>query len=284
MDERSAAGVLGSAIPGGHTNGNEQTLFVRDLCSLHNYADEYCQNGFVIVENLFSADEIERLRDRTRDIAQGDVFYPQNDIELEPGSAVGSPDLASVRKLNRCAENNPVFLAHARHERVLDIVTSLIGDDIKLFASQCFMKPPGGIEKPYHQDSAYFTIEPMELVTCWTALDDVTVDNGALWVVRGSHREGLVDHDQEWMIGSRRDMQVRDEHIDRSRETPLTMPAGSCSFHHSLLLHRSTRNQSDRSRRGFAVHYMRASSRWTHPTDPQPDYALLRGREYPGCV
>ena len=252
--------------------------------SMCDYVEQYRQDGFLVVENLISPDDIKRLRDRTRDIASGDISYPRDLIELEPGSAGKSIDLTNVRKLNKCAETDPVFLAHARHERILEIVATLIGEDIKLFASQCFMKPPGGIEKPYHQDSAYFTIEPMDLVTCWTALDDVTVKNGAMWVVRGSHRDGLLDHDQEWMIGTRRDMRVGDEHIDRLRETPITMAAGSCSFHHSLLLHRSTKNRSGRSRRGFAVHYMRASSRWTHPTDPQPKYALLRGREYEGCV
>ena len=63
------------------------------------------------------------------------------DIELEPGAE--RVELATVRKLNRPADNDPVFLAHAGHPRILSIVESMIGPDIKLYNSQCFMKPPG---------------------------------------------------------------------------------------------------------------------------------------------
>jgi ectoine hydroxylase-related dioxygenase (phytanoyl-CoA dioxygenase family) len=146
------------------------------------------------------------------------------------------------------------------------------------------MKPPGGVEKPYHQDSAYFTIEPLSLVTCWIALDDVTIENGCMWVIPGSHRGELFDHSQEWDVGGRKDMQVPDKHLELSREKPIKLRSGSCSFHHSVLLHRSGPNQTNTSRRGLAIHYMSSRSRWTHPSLPQPEYPLLRGREYADCV
>lgn len=246
-------------------------------------ATRYQETGFLIVEGLVSNESVERLRERTREIAEGLVpGFPSEDVELEPSAERAGID--TVRKLNRCAENDPVFFDHARDERILDVVESLIGPDVKLFTSQCFMKPPGGIGKPYHQDSAYFTIEPLDLVTCWTALDDVTVDNGCMWVIPGSHRGGIVDHGQKWAVGDRVDMQIPDENIELDRQVPIEMPAGSCSFHHSVLLHRSTANQTDRPRRGMAVHYMSAKSKWTDPSRPKPDFLLLRGREYDGCV
>jgi ectoine hydroxylase-related dioxygenase (phytanoyl-CoA dioxygenase family) len=124
----------------------------------------------------------------------------------------------------------------------------------------------------------------MALVTCWTALDDVTLENGCMWVIPGSHLGGLVDHSKPWLVGDRPDKQVPDELLDRSRETAITMPAGSGSFHHSLLLHRSAANRSTRARRGLAVHYMSAHSRWAHPTQPSPAYLLLRGvADEDGC-
>ncbi len=240
------------------------------------YPDKYQDEGYLIFEKLLERDEIHRLTERTRAIAEGEVScFPMSDIEFEPGAE--SRSMNTVRKLNRCAENDSIFLTHAKNEKILDIVETLIGPDIKLFGSQCFMKPPGGVEKPYHQDSAYFPIQPMELVTCWTALDDVTLDNGCMWVIPGSHREGLLDHSREWQVGDRTDKQVPDGLIDRSRETPIVMTAGSCSFHHSVLLHRSAPNNSKQSRRGLAVHYMSGNSRWTDPHRPMPEYLRLRG-------
>jgi phytanoyl-CoA hydroxylase len=235
---------------------------------------QYAREGFFSVEHVLSAAELELLRQRMDEISAGRVpSFPTANIEFEPGAAV-------ARKINRCAECDEGFMAHAMNPRILDIIESLIGPDIKLFGSQCFMKPPGGVEKPYHQDSAYFTIEPRELVTCWTALDDATIDNGCLWVIPGSHRGPLLDHDQPWQVGDRVDMQVRDEQIEFDREVPNELTAGSCSFHHSMLLHRSGSNQTDRPRRGLAVHYMSARSRWTDSSAAKPNYQLLRGREY----
>lgn len=241
----------------------------------------YQESGFLVCPNLLAADEAEALRRRTREIAEGLVPYPVGDVELEPGATATS--LATLRKLNRCAENDAEFLAHARNPKILDVVEELIGPDIKLYASQCFMKPPGGIEKPYHQDSAYFGIEPMDLVTCWTALDDVTTKNGCMWVIPGSHRRGLVEH-AEWIVGGRADKQVPRQLLDLDAEVPIVMPAGSCSFHHSLLLHKSAPNRSANPRRGLAVHYVSAASRWTGDSRQKPKLTLLRGREFAGGV
>ena len=246
-------------------------------------AELYRNNGYLVVENLLSESELQALRNKTSDILAGHTDFPVENMELEPG-ANGVRNAATVRKLNACAENDDVYLAHAANEKILAIVESLIGFDIKLFGSQAFLKPPGGIEKPYHQDSAYFTIEPMDLVTCWTALDDVTIENGAMWVIPGSHRQGVLDHSELWMAGEREDMRIPESALNRSTETPIVMSAGSCSFHHSLLLHSSRPNLTADSRRGLAVHYMSAQSRWTHPSQPQPDYISLRGGEYAGCV
>ena len=240
----------------------------------------YEEEGYLVVEDLLTEQEPQQLHQRTIAIAEGRVDFPPENIELEPGA--DQRNAKTVRKINGCAENDPVFLAHAENERILDLVETLIGPDVKLFGSQTFMKPPGGVEKPYHQDSAYFSIEPMALVTCWAALDDVTLENGCMWVVPGSQYLGVLDHSESWQIGDRMDKRVPESAFAQFKEVPIAMEAGSCSFHHSLILHKSNANQTRHSRRGCAVHYMSAKSRWTHPSLPKPDYKLLRGREYPG--
>ena len=252
-----------------------------DLAAL---AIRYRRDGFVLVHDLVGKDTLDAVRERTRAIACGEVpSYPDDDIELEPG-APRTRSIATVRKLNRCIENDAVLAEVARRPEIIAVVTAVLGPDIKVYGSQCFMKPPGGVEKPYHQDSAYFPIHPMELVTCWLALDDVTVQNGAMHVIPGSHCHGLIDHGQEWMVGDRRDKRVPEALVPEARETAICMPAGSCSFHHSLLLHRSLPNQTERSRRGFAVHYMSARSKWVDPVQPCPVFPLVHGRAYDSCV
>ena len=241
-------------------------------------------NGYLDLPDLLTPAEIEELRGRTRDIAEGRITsFPSEYIEYEPGKK-GIRDLSAVRKLNSCAGADAVFRKFSGHPKILDVIQALLGPDIKLFDSQAFMKPPGGVEKPYHQDSPYFSIEPMALVTCWIALDDVTLENGCLWVIPGSHLLGPLPHSEPWVIGDRQDMQVPDSAFDVSKEVPITIPAGGCSLHHSLILHRSLPNRTQNSRRGLAYHYMTAQSHWTDPDRPQPDFPLLRGHSHPGCV
>ena len=252
--------------------------------STSNVAQYYEEHGYVDFEKLLTSQEVAELCDRTYKIAEGLApEFPKENLELEPG-ANGVYSVKTVRKINNCAESDPVFMKYATMDRIVDIVERLIGPDIKLFGSQLFMKPPGGVEKPYHQDSPYFSIEPMSLVTCWIALDEVTIENGCLWVVPGSHRLGPLPHSERWFVGDREDMRVPDSAFERSTEVPITLSPGSCSFHHSLILHMSHPNKTNTSRRGLAFHYMTSRSRWTNPDKPQPAYRLLRGSEYPGCV
>ena len=263
------------------------------------FADKYHRDGFAIVHNLLTAEALAMLRERITAVAERRVpTFPAHKLEFEPRAHAGAASIPAareqkdstaqeprrIRKINGCAEHDPVFFEQVTGERIVDHVEALIGPNIKLFASQCFMKPPGGVAKPYHQDSHYFTIDPPALVTCWIALDDVTIDNGCMWCLPGSHRGELLDHSQSWDAGDRLDVQVPDAKIDSSRETPIEMSAGSCSFHHSMLLHRSGPNHTGAPRRGLAVHFMSAQSRWTNPESPAPQYRLVRGRESPGCV
>ena len=124
----------------------------------------------------------------------------------------------------------------------------------------------------------------MELVSSWVALDDVTIDNGCMWVVPGSHLNGPKDHSEKWMVGDRADMRVPDHEINKKEELPILLKSGDVSFHHSLLLHRSGPNETEFRRRGLATHFMSANSRWTGSLSKMPNFVLLRGKEYPGCV
>ena len=244
--------------------------------------EQFEADGYLILDPCLEEGEVEALRHRVRQIAEGELHFPEESIEYEPGAS--GRRMETLRKINGPGLHDPFFVDHARHSRLLDPIVDLIGPDVKLFGDQLFMKPPGGIEKTYHQDCPYFSIEPMAMVSAWVALDDVTEDNGCMYVVPGSHKLGAVEHSEPWMVGGRLDMKIPDTAIDRERERPITMRAGGCSFHHGLIQHRSGPNRTDRFRRGLATHYMTSHSHWTGDPDAQPGYALLHGREYPDCV
>ena len=243
--------------------------------------ERFHAEGYLILDPCLEEGELEALRERVRGIADGDLDFPESSVEYEPGAS--GRRMEHLRKINHPSRHDSFFVDHARHPRILAAMVDLLGEDIKLFGDQLFMKPPGGIEKTYHQDCPYFPVRPMEVITAWVALDEVTLENGCMYVVPGSHKLGAVDHSEPWMVGDRKDMKIPDAAIDRERERPVTLRAGGCSFHHGLIQHRSGANRTQSFRRGLATHYMTAKSRWTGEGE-QPGYHLLSGREYEGCV
>jgi len=245
---------------------------------------QFEETGHLVVESLISQTQLDIVRGRMSAIAEGSVDFPAAQLEYEPDAGDDRSAIERLRKINEGAAHDPVFMEHSLNSAILDVIEDLLGPDLKLFGDQMFVKPPGGLEKTYHQDSAYFFIEPMAIITAWVALDDATLENGCLWVIPGSHRQGVLDHSEVWMVGDRQDQKIPDAAIDRSKEVPVLLKAGDCSFHHSLLMHRSGPNNTAHFRRGQATHYMSARSRWTGKPEDKPDYPLIRGREHAGCA
>ena len=93
---------------------------------------EYEERGYLDVESLLTTEQLAELRQRTEDIVEGRVpDFPDEKLEFEPG-ANGVRTMLTVRKMNHCAESDPVFMRHAKNEKILDIVECLLGPDIKL--------------------------------------------------------------------------------------------------------------------------------------------------------
>ena len=76
---------------------------------------------------------------------------------------------------------------------------------------------------------------------------------------------------------------------------PVELPAGHCMFHHGHNMHRTGANQTPHRRRGLALHYMPAETKYLGARDEdhrikleaeQPEggfrFMLIRGQEFPG--
>jgi phytanoyl-CoA hydroxylase len=244
----------------------------------------FARDGFLIYGPLLLPDEVESLRQRLDAMASGD--HPASEklgIRLEAEAERGGLREVSPRdrvwQIMGATRHDERFAAHARDPRILDIVAGLLGtDDIKLFTDQALMKPAfHGSDVSWHQDSAYWTaIDPPALVSCWTALDPVTEENGCVRMVPGSHRDGVLPH--------RRETFLHVEGVDLAAAVPVVLPLGGCSFHHSCTVHGSGPNRTPHRRRGFVTSYMRADSRWRGDPEKKPEFPLLRGRAHAGCV
>lgn len=250
----------------------------------HEKINQFNSDGFLPFPEMLTALEVKSLHQRLEDIGNEVVEFPQEYVQIEPRVTAGEAEadpirFNNVRKIWNLTRYDLVFRELARHPKILDVVHSLIGPDLKIYVDQTLCKPARvGSAKPPHQDSAYWTnIDPPNLVICWIALDDATEDNGCMRFIPGSHKLGVVEHKHL------EDFRVEDEKIAYDREVSVPLKAGGCSFHHSLALHRTDANTSDQRRIGLTVAYMDAHSKYVGKP-PQPEYALVAGQAQVGCV
>jgi len=75
----------------------------------------------------------------------------------------------------------------------------------------------------------------------------MTLNNGPLLTVSGSHTGPTFDHHQDGFFAGAIDP-TRNQ-IDFAKAEPLTGKAGSCTFHHARPIHGSATNHSSSSRR-----------------------------------
>ena len=219
-------------------------------------------DGFVILEDLFSASEIGPISDEVDRILQGQVDYlPANEVVYEPGS-----NPPQVRNAFRLHFYNQLFLDFAKSPKMINPLEEILGKHLRLYGSQVFAKPARvGTVVPAHQDMPYWPFDPPELVSAWVALDNSTIENGCVRFVVGSHKLGQLPHETTMVTGNSLGV-VPTAKMNALPEYPVQVKRGSVVLHHSLAVHRSEPNQSSQPRRGLIYVYMSENVRLTDPS------------------
>ncbi len=221
----------------------------------------YRENGYLVVPGALNPDEIEELNAETLSICRGERGEVRG---LQPALAGESDE--DVLGRNLCI-HFPHKISEVMHRylatpRMVEVLTQIIGSDVKCMQSMLFVKATGKPGQAWHQDEDFIPTRDRSLVGGWIALDDATVENGCLWVIPGSHRPGLL-----WPLERQDD--ARFDCTDESSGFPYTdedaipvvVKAGALVFFNGYLLHRSFPNRAQRSyRRVLVNHYMSASS------------------------
>jgi ectoine hydroxylase-related dioxygenase (phytanoyl-CoA dioxygenase family) len=198
---------------------------------------------------------------------------------LTPRDVVSNDDpatvLMNVRELNLYYEEvRPVCL----DRQVGEIVRSLLGaDEVRLFSETYLNKPPGGLPTPWHQDWPLQPFDRREAVNVWVALEDITIEQGALQVVSGSHRLGSLYMPESFSEQPPLDKMLTDEDLellwsladpsDTDREgAPVhqaEFSAGDALIFYGSVLHGAPGNKTSRSRKGYTRAIIDAKVRYT---------------------
>ena len=221
--------------------------------------DFFEKEGYLVVEDLLSAAEVERCQTeihRLHQFAAGQESDAEKEqaevarrhVQREPFARdeTQSDNLPVLRKAENTRQYSDVFRDLAQHPKLISVVQELIGIDLLLFRSTLMFKPAfHGSSHGLHQDSAYWPMEPPNLVTVSIALNDATVENGCFKVIPRSHLWGM----QSWGHIARQqgaELTDRTEVAEQQMDVPLS--AGSGLFFHSLMVHGSGPNTTPNPR------------------------------------
>lgn len=168
----------------------------------------------------------------------------------------------------------PLLADLARTPAILDAVESVLGENLLVWSVELFIKE-AGTEKTvsWHQDITYWGMgETNDEVTAWVALSDVTEHAGCMRFIPGSHKDGIVKHedtqDEHNLLS--RGQRIANIDEDGARAGPLK--PGEMSLHHGRCFHASGPNRSDDRRIGLAIRYVTPEVR---DGLPGRDYAML---------
>jgi phytanoyl-CoA hydroxylase len=231
-----------------------------------NLTTQFAKDGYVIARNVIDPDLVKEL------VAHVEwLQHKHPDVR---------PEQFDGNTLN--LKHDPFWVRLVSDERLLDVAQQFVGPNIGLFASHYIAKPPfDGQPVLWHQDGAFWPLEPMDVVTLWLAVDDVDAENGCMEVIPSTQHLDLqklqVRTDVDNALGASMDETM----VDASRAVDIILKAGDLSIHHPNVIHGSKPNTSSRWRRGLTIRYIPSSTRIVSE-QPWSMAFHLRGTEVAG--
>ena len=223
------------------------------------------ENGYLVVEDLYSPEEVEAIRAAMNDLlrdpdsAPKGVHFSYESSEPDPDVPIDPNNPRRVWMIMDTPKAGDLWLQQVCDPRVVDIITDLLGPNIDFHNGKARIKPPGyRSHQGWHQDWPYERHTRPELAAALLYLDDTGPNAAATEVVPGSHLRGEWPHDEHTLIP--------DELVD-TPGVPIIAKAGSVAFIHVLIVHRAGPNTSNRNRSCIINEYKTHEARdsWGNP-------------------
>jgi ectoine hydroxylase-related dioxygenase (phytanoyl-CoA dioxygenase family) len=222
--------------------------------------DQFWRDGVLVVEDAVDSEQLTQLRNvfaqwveesRSHSSDYGETLDGRPRFDLQPGHSAQHP---ALRRIQSPEEISDVYARIMREARTVDFCADLLGPDVRFHHGKVNSKLPGSATQvKWHQD---FPFQPMthdDMITCLLFIDDVTLENGPLEVIPGSHKGPLHSHWQDGVFTGAVDESIIEK--DRNAVIKCTGTAGSVCLMHVRLLHGSAPNLSDNPRTLYITTY-----------------------------
>lgn len=248
------------------------------------------ENGYLVRLGVFDADENDTLRQVAEDIVDKKRPFPDAHIDqnaLVRDGKIEEQGIYAMHKIHHPSCFVQEFLDRVRDPRLTDPLVDLMGPDILGINNLFIWKAPKiGLGFPWHQDKFYFRnrFNTETTIGTWTAIDAADEENGCLYVIPGSHKHDIHEHDDIEGSQQREFKLARDARDEDG--VAVEVPPGAVVWFHSHLLHKSTDNHSLRFRRSYVSHYLSAQAEWANHNGSYRGQPVMwiRGRTFPDKV
>ncbi len=211
---------------------------------------QYEEEGYFVLPSVLTAEELELLRGgAAHSIAKVDAEMDARGTDRWNINARGKRYFST-----KVAEDLPALKDFLFGDLMADICRSVLGEKAYLFFEQYVIKcADRDTTFAWHQDSGYVHEDAEPYLTCWIALDDVTEENGSVYLLPYS-RTGVRSY-----VKHLPDPVTNDKvgYFGTDPGVPVLVPAGSIACFSSVLFHRSGPNTTDTMRRVYLAQYSR---------------------------
>ena len=145
----------------------------------------------------------------------------------------------------------------ATHPNILDIIKKIIGPNILLHNTTYIIKEAKSQSfVSWHQDLPYWGFSSDDQVSVWLALSTANDLSGAMYMIPGSHKNGMKKHvcvkNKTNVLSQNQSI----ENVDENKKILCGLKPGEASFHHGWTVHSSMPNNSNDRRIGFNIQYV----------------------------
>jgi ectoine hydroxylase len=249
--------------------------------------DVYRENGFLILPDLFSADEVTGLYDEMQQMRGDFTKTGRAEVIAEPGSG-------EVRSIFDVHKLNALFANLVRDPRVLNVAREILGSEVYIHQSRINYKPGfTGKEFYWHSDFETWHTEDgmpaMRALSCSILLTDNSDMNGPLMLIPSSQRHfisclGETPDDNYKKSLKKQVAGVPDDFLlsylaDLGGITSCTGKAGSVVFFDCNTMHGSNGNITPYPRSNLFFVYNSVENQLQAPVDglsPRPNYIAAR--------
>lgn len=221
--------------------------------------EHYHAFGWVKMERLFSPEVAAQMLVT----AKAEILGKDADGETSHSRKVwrDSYNLGRDRKIEP-------FQTLCRHENMGRNAQAFIrrNTSVAMHVDMLAVKMPAGVggsaATGYHQDFPNFPLDRNGLLTFWVALEDMTPEQGTMRFYSGSQHEVLGKFNLE---ADARGILDASPFIEETYplSPPLTLKAGDCTVHNSLVVHGAPDNITARPRWTYLMCYHPCDARWT---------------------